>query len=314
MREEKSREEGNTEESCITFKSPNSKNNESNIKVLDGEEVDYSLLQLEDVVGSLLKEQQNLKKKINEQEMRLHTLTYHEKDEKNEDIVQNTNESIKNASKDGVKQNQPVVLKRKNLGTRKMSVKTKKIKPNAKNAVIKAATPNDLVAKDQAFGKHKFSVQDPELTQESGFLEKAGMSVNKNHNLVSKSVGNRNIVAHARQNPEPPNMKFVIKPSPRINRNLFKETFMSKVETERHALRNNNLNGIPHQFSTVDIRDDRSQRKIYMKAPREDLNLENRIKISASMQKLNLPQINLKRVFDDFSQERQTYLQKQKCR
>ncbi|CAI2374539.1 unnamed protein product [Moneuplotes crassus] len=312
VREERSREEGNTEESCVTFKSPNPKNNEDNIKVFDGDEVDYSLLHLEDVVGSLLKEQQNLKQKINEQEMRLHTLTYQENDDENEDISQNLGEPSNNTSKTNVKRTQPEDFEKKNLGARKMSVKTKKIKANIMNPISKAATPNDLTSKVPAFGKHKFSVQDTELTQESGFLEKAGMSINKNHNLASKSVGNKNMVSQTRKNSEPPNMKFVIKPNARLNRNLFKETFMSKIETERQALRNSNLNGLPHQFSTVDNRENKGQRKIYMKAPREELSLENRMKISASMQKLNLPQINLKRVFDDFSQDKQAYFQKQK--
>lgn len=246
--------------------------------------------------------------------MRLHTLTYQENDDENEDISENLDEPSNKTPQPNIKRTQPGDLKKKNPGARKMSVKTKKIKASVMNPVSKAATPNDLTSKVPAFGKHKFSVQDTELTQESGFLEKAGMSVNKNHNLASKSVGNRNANPQTRKNSEPPNMKFVIKPNARLNRNLFKETFMSKIETERQSLRNSNLNGLPHQFSTIDNRENKGQRKIYMKAPREELSLENRMKISASMQKLNLPQINLKRVFDDFSQDKQTYFQKQKCK
>lgn len=70
--EEKSREEQNTEESMLSLKSPEPKHskaqNEDFIIVQNQEKVDSSILMLEGVVGSLLKEQQQLKDKINNQE------------------------------------------------------------------------------------------------------------------------------------------------------------------------------------------------------------------------------------------------------
>lgn len=63
VEEEEDKEEGNTEESLMTFKSLNFKNsNQNEIFIENGEDTNNSIHQLEDVVGSLLKEQQNLKK------------------------------------------------------------------------------------------------------------------------------------------------------------------------------------------------------------------------------------------------------------
>ena len=66
----------------MTFKSPNFKQvNQNAILVTNEEEMDDSIHQLEGVVGSLLKEQQNLRDKIIDQEKKLHILAEEEKNE-----------------------------------------------------------------------------------------------------------------------------------------------------------------------------------------------------------------------------------------
>ena len=80
MEEEETKEDGNTEESWVTFKSPNFKQASQNaILVTNEEEMDDSIHQLEGVVGSLLKEQQNLREKIIDQEKKLHILAEEDK-------------------------------------------------------------------------------------------------------------------------------------------------------------------------------------------------------------------------------------------
>ena len=64
----------------MTFKSPNFKQaNQNAILVTNEEEMDDSIHQLEGVVGSLLKEQQNLREKIIDQEKKLHILAEEDK-------------------------------------------------------------------------------------------------------------------------------------------------------------------------------------------------------------------------------------------
>jgi len=64
----------------VTFKSPNFKQaNQNAILVTNEEEMDDSIHQLEGVVGSLLKEQQNLREKIIDQEKKLHILAEEDK-------------------------------------------------------------------------------------------------------------------------------------------------------------------------------------------------------------------------------------------
>lgn len=72
--EERSREEGYTEESMMITNSPRLQNNLSNrdnIMVQDQEVVEPSIVHMKEYVGSLLKEQEILKSKLMEQEQRL---------------------------------------------------------------------------------------------------------------------------------------------------------------------------------------------------------------------------------------------------
>ena len=59
----------------MTFRTPDQKSSGKAILITDGQQPDYSIHQLEGVVGTLLKEQQDLKNKIIEQEKRLHNLS-----------------------------------------------------------------------------------------------------------------------------------------------------------------------------------------------------------------------------------------------
>ena len=167
---------------------------------------------------------------------------------------------------------------------KKLSPSLKKSKSSLRCRNIKNSIKEEI-DKETTFGKHRGSVQEPQLNLDSRFIDNAALQVNKNHNLVSRSLGKKNIFSQNKLNIDPSIMKFEMKPSKRVFRNSIKEKFMSSNMPERKNLHNNNIIRIPHQFCTLDNRD-KSQR-ICQEKP-----LGNRMKASSSMQRINLPQIN----------------------
>ena len=126
----------------MTFRSPDSKANGKAILIADGEEPDYSILKLEGVVGDLLKEQQDLKNKLLEQEQRLHTLSH--------------------KSPEGVKS--PLKLKKRALQASRANIFNNKEKLNKRmNPHQTKSTPVLKKSKSTARSNNVFGKDDEEL-------------------------------------------------------------------------------------------------------------------------------------------------------
>lgn len=243
--EERSRDEINDDESLVVANSPKKQTNLSqkdHIMVQNQEDVDTSIVMLEGYVGTLLKEQEILKSKLMEQEKRLWNLQNHDQDNEDEKPSFKINplkvkrQSVQENNGRGIKgkiEKNKIQIKH-GLQSHRDTQSRQKIDPIR---IKIRSTPRSLKRNESklhkvqsnVFTKHRGSVEPQELHQESNFLDnKARHQVNNNHNhnIVSKSMGHKNIMSKIQNKFEPSNMKVSSKMSKRMSENNFKEIFM----------------------------------------------------------------------------------------
>jgi hypothetical protein len=318
--EERSREEGNTEESMMITNSPKFQNNLSNrdnIMVQDQEIDEPSIVHMKEYVGSLLKEQEILKSKLMEQEKRLSSLQKNNPKPENEESPTKVSPSrTKNYSKQEVQEsrtnrkfNKNEIHKKDDTNTHRNVYATPRITPGRIKirSTIRNQSRNNFNLKSnqsKIFTKHRGSVDEQAFTQESCFLDnKERHKINNNHNLISKSLVNKHLVPKNTNSTELLNMKLSSKMSKRLSQNNFDEIFLK--EKLRKKQKYNEFSGMTSQYATVDDRQNPHQPTLRENFKRAEFSFEARKKMYSNVQSVqsvesvNLPEINVKRVTEN---------------
>jgi hypothetical protein len=149
----------------------------------------------------------------------------------------------------------------------------------------------------QMFAGKRGSVAEPTLRDSQHFLEKAEQQVNNNHNMVSKSVGHKALMDKIQGNFEPSNLKLASQNMKKVLRNNFKETF-GKQSVKRSP---RNIQHLQHehfqpQYCTLDQRQE--AHCLQDSLQKAEMSFDSRKKMYSSVQSVNLPQINMKRVVE----------------
>ena len=264
--------------------------------MIQNQEVEQNTIQqLEGVVGTLLEEQENLKHKLIEQEKRLKGLTTQTPDKLTH------SQSKANSNKKSLQES------RKQIFQKKMHVKnhnsphhisSSKIKIKSKSIPRENVDSGETMPKaKQMFAGKRGSVAEPTLRDSQHFLEKAEQQVNNNHNMVSKSVGHKALMDKIQGNFEPSNLKLASQNMKKVLRNNFKETF-GKQSVKRSP---RNIQQLEHehfqqQYCTLDQRQE--PYCLQDSLQKAEMSFDSRKKMYSSVQSVNLPQINMKRVVE----------------
>lgn len=250
--EERSRDEINDDESLVAANS--SEKQKNLIMVQNQEDADSSIVMLEGYVGTLLKEQEILKNKLMEQEKRLWNLKNYDQDDENvkpsfkinplkakrHSVHENNGLDINGKiDRAKIQINNGLKSHRDTQSRQKIDPIRIKIRSTPRSQKRNEAKLHQV--QSNVFGNHRGSVEPQELHQESHFLDnKASHQINNNHNIVSKSMGHKNIMSKIQSKLEPSNMKVSSKMSKRMNENNFKDIFMV-ILTSRLCISNNIL-------------------------------------------------------------------------
>lgn len=331
--EEKSREEQNTEESIFSLKSPDiaqqKDNNQNYIMVQNQEKVDTSILMLEGVVDSLLKEQQQLKNKLNDQEK---ILTQFKKKENIDEPMQDL------TSANPLQTSCDIKIKRKSLQSSRKKLfqvaenserkVTKHIHPNVGPIKIKVkSTPKKKKIRQipqddeptRNFATHRGSTKATIGNSDKKFLDKAIKLVNNNHNFTNKSIGREKIGLQNKiklcepQYESDFNHRITQGPKRKLinNKEIINETL------QRRSVRNvNEISDFSNKFATVDQRQEMESMHLETSIRKAEHSLENRRKLYSSVQGVNLPKINMKRTVENTPGIRKSasYVTKPSCK
>jgi hypothetical protein len=318
--EERSREEGYTEDSMMIANSPRFQNNLSNrdsIMVQDQEVDEPSIIHMKEYVGSLLKEQEILKNKLMEQEKRLSSLQKNTpKDENEESPTKASPSRTKNYSVQEVQESRTnrkftknEIRKKDDTNTHRNVHATPRITPGRIKirSTIRNQSRNNFNLKSnqtKIFTKHRGSVDEQAFNQESCFLDnKERHKINNNHNLISKSLVNKHLIPKNTNSSELLNMKISSKMSKRLSQNNFDEIFLKEKLQKNQKY--GEFSGIPSQYATVDDRQNPHQPTLRENYKRAEFSFEARKKMYSNVQSVqsvesvNLPEINVKRVTEN---------------
>ncbi|MGK0368132.1 MAG: hypothetical protein ACI9QD_001273 [Thermoproteota archaeon] len=150
------------------------------------------------------------------------------------------------------------------------------------------------------FGKHRGSVDEQAFTHESCFLDnKERHKINNNHNIISKSLANKHLKPKNQNSSELLNMKLSTKMSKRLNQNNFDEIFLKEKHRKKQIY--SEFSGLTSQYATIDERQNPHQPTLH-NFKRAEFSFEARKKMHSnvqSVQSVNLPEINVKRVTEN---------------
>jgi hypothetical protein len=311
VEEEGSKEEANTDDSMTCLKQHGKKRktvqeNDNFIMIDNQEKNNSSMIQLEGVIDSLLKEQVNLKNKIMDQEKRITKMvleTEHDEEKarsikpspsrliikrhsiKKEKTPESTTECSTNNASRNIQKERELRIKVRSTPKCKSKTKVKLIKPvNAQQV--------------RRINMHRRSVnKDIQPAWNTNFLEKAVTHVNKNHNIINNSLGREKVGLENKVKllqPQYANDVIMESQNLRESSKKMKRKLISKnCEISKRPPRNmNEFSNLKNQFITLDHRNQMDNMALNLPIRTSANSLDTRKRMYSSVESVNLPKIN----------------------